>query len=107
LAFFAEELPLTVREAAVYLGVSVQRAGLWVERKQILRRMLNVAVRKKLLVGKPRAGVEFPVPLKGPFRQHYVTWSEQQKIEAAALDYLGNPAGAGTMTGNNTPYLMH
>ena len=35
LAFFAEELPLTVREAAVYLGVSVQTVYLWVERNQI------------------------------------------------------------------------
>ena len=30
-----EELPLKVREAAVYLGVSVQTVYLWVERKQI------------------------------------------------------------------------
>ena len=30
-----EELPLTVREAAVYLGVSMQTVYLWVERKQI------------------------------------------------------------------------
>ena len=30
-----EELPLTVRDAAVYLGVSVQTVFLWVERKQI------------------------------------------------------------------------
>jgi excisionase family DNA binding protein len=35
LALLAEELPLTVREAAVYLGVSVQTVYLWVERKQI------------------------------------------------------------------------
>jgi excisionase family DNA binding protein len=34
-AFVADELPLTVREAAVYLGVSVQTVYLWVERKQI------------------------------------------------------------------------
>jgi excisionase family DNA binding protein len=34
-ALLAEELPLTVREAAVYLGVSVQTVYLWVERKQI------------------------------------------------------------------------
>ena len=33
--FFREELPLTVREAATYLGVSVQTVYLWVERKQI------------------------------------------------------------------------
>ena len=29
------ELPLTVREAALYLGVSMQTVYLWVERKQI------------------------------------------------------------------------
>jgi len=33
--FFREELPLTVRDAAVYLGVSIQTVYLWVERKQI------------------------------------------------------------------------
>ena len=35
LLFAPEELPLTVREAAKYLGVSVQTVYLWVERKQI------------------------------------------------------------------------
>jgi len=35
LPFFCEELPLTVRQAAIYLGVSVQTVYLWVERKQI------------------------------------------------------------------------
>jgi len=30
-----EELPLTVKEAAKFLGVSVQTVYLWVERKQI------------------------------------------------------------------------
>ena len=35
MALLPEELPLTVREAAVYLGVSVQTVYLWVERKQI------------------------------------------------------------------------
>ena len=34
-AFEIEELPLTVREAATYLGVSGQTVYLWVERKQI------------------------------------------------------------------------
>jgi excisionase family DNA binding protein len=33
--FFREERPLTVREAAAYLGVSTQAVYLWVERKQI------------------------------------------------------------------------
>ena len=35
LALAPNELPLTVREAAVYLGVSIQTVYLWVERKQI------------------------------------------------------------------------
>ena len=42
---------------------------------RILRRMMNVAVRKKLLPANPRAGVEFPVKVKGLFRPHYVGWS--------------------------------
>jgi len=35
IAFAPEELPLTVRDAATYLGVSLQTVYLWVERKQI------------------------------------------------------------------------
>jgi excisionase family DNA binding protein len=31
----AEEIPLTVRQAAIFLGVSPQTVYLWVERKQI------------------------------------------------------------------------
>jgi excisionase family DNA binding protein len=34
-SFVREELPLKVRDAAVYLGVSSQTVYLWVERKQI------------------------------------------------------------------------
>jgi excisionase family DNA binding protein len=34
-AFALEEVPLTVRQAAAYLGVSSQTVYLWVERKQI------------------------------------------------------------------------
>ena len=33
--FAREDLPLNVREAATYLGVSIQTVYLWVERKQI------------------------------------------------------------------------
>ena len=39
---------------------------------RVLRRMMNVAVRKKLLPANPCAGVEFPVKVKGLFRPHYV-----------------------------------
>ena len=57
---------------------------------RVLRRMLNVAVRKKLVPSNPCSGVEFPVALKGLFRPHYVSWSEQQRIEAHAPEYLRN-----------------
>ena len=57
---------------------------------RVLRRMLNVAVHKKLLAANPCSGVEFPVAVKGLFRPHYVAWSEQQKIEASGPQYLRN-----------------
>ena len=66
---------------------------------RVLRRMLNVAVRKKLLPANPCAGVEFPVAVKGLFRPHYVTWSEQQQIEFHAPEYLRNVIRIITETG--------
>jgi len=57
---------------------------------RVLRRMLNVAVRRRLLRSNPCAMVEFPVPLKGMFRPHYVKWSEQQLIENNAAPHLRN-----------------
>ncbi len=43
------ELPLTVRDAALYLGVSTQTVYLWVERKQIPHfRMMGHAIRFRL-----------------------------------------------------------
>jgi integrase len=61
--------------------------------------MLNVAVRKKFLYANPCAGVEFPARVNGLFRPHYVTWSEQQKIETAAPEYLRNVVRIITETG--------
>jgi integrase len=52
--------------------------------------MLNVAVRKRLLPANPCSGVEFPVKVRGLFRPHYMTWSEQQRIEFQAPEYLRN-----------------
>lgn len=66
---------------------------------RVLRRMLNVAVRKKLLAANPCAGVEFPVAVKGLFRPHYVTWSEQEKIETHGPEYLRNIVRIITETG--------
>lgn len=42
-----------------------------------------------------RAGVEFPVAVKGLFRPHYVMWSEQRKIEIHAPEYLRNIVRSG------------
>ena len=66
---------------------------------RVLRRMLNVAVRKKLLLADPCSGVEFPVVVKGLFRPHYVTWSEQQRIESHASECLRNAVRIITETG--------
>lgn len=66
---------------------------------RVLRRLLNVAVRKKLLPSNPCACVEFPVTLKGLFRPHYVTWSEQQRIESNAPEHLRNAVRIITETG--------
>jgi len=66
---------------------------------RVLRRMLNVAVRKKLLPSNPCAGVEFPVAVKGLFRPHYLTWSEQRKLEIHAPEYMRNIVRIITETG--------
>src|SRR3981081_2527826 len=57
---------------------------------RVLRRMSNVAVRKRVLISNPCGRVELPVALNGMFRPHYVTWSEQQKIEYNAMPHLRN-----------------
>jgi len=66
---------------------------------RVFRRILNVAVRKRLLSSNPCWGVEFPVTVKGLFRPHYVSWSEQQRIEAAAPRYFRNVICIITETG--------
>jgi integrase len=66
---------------------------------RVLRRMLNVAVRKKLLQANPCWGVEFPVAVRGLFRPHYVTWSEQRRIESHSPTHLRNIVQIITETG--------
>ncbi len=66
---------------------------------RVLRRMLNVALRKKVLAANPCSGVEFPVAVKGLFRPHYVTWSEQERIELHGPQYLKNVVRIITETG--------
>ena len=58
---------------------------------RILRRILNVAVKKRRLAVNPCSGVEFPVPLAGTTRKpYYLTASEQARLEACAPVYLRN-----------------
>ncbi len=42
---------------------------------------------------------EFPVAVKGLFRPHYVTWSEQERIESHAPQHLRNVIRIVTETG--------
>jgi integrase len=66
---------------------------------RILRRILNLAVKKRRLGANPCSGVEFPVRVDGLFRPHYVSWSEQQRIEKTAPPYLRNIIRIITETG--------
>ena len=63
------ELPIRVREASVFLGVSPQTVYLWVERKQIphLRVMgRNIRFLKSELE-----------PFRATFKQEVVEWQDQ------------------------------
>jgi integrase len=66
---------------------------------RVLRRIFSVAVKKKLCPANPCSAVEFPVRVKGLFRPHYMTWSEQRKIENHAPAYLRNVIRIITETG--------
>jgi integrase len=66
---------------------------------RVLRRIFNVAVKKKLSPSNPCSAVEFPTSLKGLFRPHCVIWSEQQRIESCAPQYLVNAVCIITETG--------
>ena len=66
---------------------------------RVLRRVLNVAVKKKFIAANPCNSAEFPVTVKGLFRPHYMPWSEQQRIELHAPPYLRNLIRIVTETG--------
>src|SRR6266446_4455540 len=79
-----------VRTALGYRQMGVLKPTTVHQELRVLRRMLNVAVRKKLLQANPCWGVEFPVAVRGLFRPHYVTWSEQRRIESQAPPHIRN-----------------
>ncbi len=56
---------------------------------RVLRRILNAAVQQRVLASNPCQGVDFPVRLAGTTRKpHYLTASEQERIELLAPSYL-------------------
>jgi len=56
---------------------------------RVLRRILNFAVKQKRLLITPCQGVEFPVSVSQSTRKpHYLSWSEQERIEFFAPSYL-------------------
>ena len=91
--------PVVVKVKLGYKELRIVKSTTVHQEFRVLRRMLNVAVRKKLLAANPCSGVEFPVAVKGLFRPHYVSWSEQQKIETHAPQYLRNVVRIITETG--------
>ncbi|MGI8988920.1 MAG: tyrosine-type recombinase/integrase [Bryobacteraceae bacterium] len=88
-----------VKNSEGYRELELLKATTVHQEFRVLRRALNVAVRKKLLPANPCSRVEFPVSVRGLFRPHYVTWSEQQMIEFHAPDYLRNVIRINTETG--------
>ncbi len=56
---------------------------------RVLTRILNVAVKQKRLSINPCNAVEFPIPISNSIRKpHYMTASEQARIEFVAPNYL-------------------
>jgi integrase len=107
--FVPDEIELYLR-SRLRQRVKIQTLGGLIEKEQlkpstvhqefrVLRRILNVAVKKKRLRSNPCDGVEFPVKVDGLFRPHYVTWSEQQRIEEFAPIYLRHIVRIITETG--------
>jgi excisionase family DNA binding protein len=63
------ELPIKVREAAVFLGVSIQTVYLWVERKQIPHfRVMGRNIRFL------RSDLQ---PFRAQFKQEVENWQDQ------------------------------
>ena len=91
--------PVIVKMKLGYKELRIVKSTTVHQEFRVLRRMLNVAVRKKLLAANPCSGVEFPVAVKGLFRPHYVAWSEQLKIESHGPQHLRNIVRIITETG--------
>ena len=95
-----KSLMVAVKNIARRLGDDIsEQKPILDSRLPVLRRVLNVAVRKRLLLANPCSGVEFRVPVKGLFWPNYVSWSEQKQIELHAQPHLRNIVRIITETG--------
>ncbi len=83
----------TVRRKMGTVELGTLKASSVHQEFRVLRRMLSVAVRKKVIPANPCCSVEFPVMVKGLFRPHYMTWSEQLTIESHAPVDLQTSSG--------------
>ena len=88
-----------VRTGAGYRELGLVKPATVHQEFRVLRRVLNVAVKKKFIAANPCNSVEFPVTVQGLFRPHYMSWSEQQRIELHAPPYLRNVIRIITETG--------
>jgi site-specific recombinase XerD len=88
-----------VRTVTGYRELGIVKPATVHQEFRVLRRIFSVAVKKKLCPVNPCSAVEFPTSLKGLFRPHYVSWSEQQRIESHAPQYLVNVIRIITETG--------
>ncbi|MEZ5401167.1 MAG: tyrosine-type recombinase/integrase [Bryobacteraceae bacterium] len=91
--------PRRVRRVSGVVEVGKLKPATVHQEFRVMRRIFSVAVKRKVCAVNPCDGVEFPVILKGLFRPHYMTWSEQQKIEAKAPPHLRNVIRIITETG--------
>jgi integrase len=87
------------RRKAGLVAIATLKATSVHQEFRVLRRIFSVAVKKKILTTNPCTGVEFPVMVRGLFRPHYMTWSEQAVIEQHAPAYLRNVIRIITETG--------
>jgi integrase len=91
--------PKRVRTRLGYRELGLLKPATVHQEFRVLRRVLNVAVKKKFVAANPCNSAEFPVRINGLFRPHYMSWSEQQRIELHAPRYLRNVIRIITETG--------
>ena len=91
------EIPLRVREAAVFLGVSPQTVYLWVERKQIPH--LRVMGRNIRFL---KSEAE---PFRAQFKQENWEWQDLEDLMGACINAKGRRSGGCGTEGSKAHFL--